>query len=204
MPLALYLIRHERRNPTDRTFHSPLLPEGQCGAERLAREAMLPHVHVLYTSPFQRCLETLAPFVRRRPRSAPPLRARVEYALYERIAAETEADRLRGEVAFDPENFVHSVPEDSPHRELLDARYTSWLPPHAITWDESVEDVGARAVAFLQHLQREHGAGDELVNVVVVSHLSVLNAMLGRPDEAEFPMGGILRVPSAANVDTQN
>ena len=130
MPVTLFLVRHECRNPLDRTFDSPLLAHGRQRAAQLAH-ALPDNINFCYTSPFRRCLETMDPFMCRATASSP--RARVEYALYERIAAETEEDRRSGQVPFDPHNYVHDVPHDSPHRVWLDDAYESWLPPHAVT-----------------------------------------------------------------------
>ena len=148
MPLTLILVRHERRDALDRTFHSPLLPEGRQGAVRLAQTLCdkVPRVDACYVSPFLRCRETLDPYMqcvgrhRTGPcgqRRAAPFRACAEYALYERVAAETEEDRQQGLVPFDPAGYIETVPEGSPHRAWLDALYTSWLAPEAVRWDES-------------------------------------------------------------------
>lgn len=197
MPLALYFVRHERRHPLDRTFHSPLLLEGQRGARLLAASLskIQPRVHVLYSSPFRRCLETWGPFLEQS-QTVPPLQVRIENALYERIAAETAADRARGETAFHPARFRETVSRELPHAQFLDTQYESWLPLEAVLWNESVADVQERARAFLEHVRRTHVPthSTDVINVVIVTHLSVLNAMLDRPDDAEFPMGCVHRV----------
>ena len=46
----------------------------------------------------------------------------------------------------------------------------------------------ARVTAFRVHLTNVHAPED---NVLMVSHLSAVNALLGRTDDATFPMGGV-------------
>lgn len=73
-------------------------------------------------------------------------------------------------------------------------------------YGERESDVNTRARELLSHLRQVHtmvsakdtyGDVEEAVEedvVVLVTHQSVINAMLGRDDGAEFPMGGVIEV----------
>ena len=165
--MKVILLRHEKRSADDATFHSPLTAQGMHDAIEVVTpqllEAGITHV---YTSPLLRCLQTLHPLCSR----SPPLAGRVreEYALYERVRAATgyERDTYRQRVgpAFAP---------------LVDPTYEPCVQLDNVGFDESDADVAARARLFREHL---HSAHHEHDTVLVVTHLSVVNALLGRDD----------------------
>lgn len=73
-------------------------------------------------------------------------------------------------------------------------------------YGERESDVNTRANELLWHLRQVHTTAsakdtygdvkDDVKDdvVVLVTHRSVINAMLGRDDGAEFPMGGVIEV----------
>ena len=187
--MRLYLLRHERRAGHDRTFHSPLLPDGLMRAADLA-SAIETEVGdtqcYIYSSPFVRCLQTIAPYARRNSK-----KVRREYALYERITA-AEKDCADNVVNFYPNNFIHDIERTNPLHALLDLSYESRLSQNNITWDETVSHVACRARPFCDDILRTHG--HENCAVILVSHMSIVNTILNRDDGAAFPMGGLVRV----------
>ena len=192
--MRLYVLRHERRAGHDRTFDSPLLPEGVARAEALAttieNEIGDDTTCYIYSSPFVRCLQTIKPYVHRSSN-----KVRCEYALYERITA---AEDGCGEnvVNFDPSNYLRGIAPSDPLHSLIDPSYESWLAPSDIQWDEQVAHVARRATAFRSYVLHTHC--DEDCAVVLVSHMSTVNTILNREDHAAFPMGGLVRVDIAS------
>ena len=179
--MRLYVLRHAQRAPDDPTFDSPLLPEGQETATELAtklKTSCPPFTH-LYTSPFLRCVQTIAPYCQASERVV-----RVEHALYEYI---------RADAGHDPVAFRRSW-EQGTHPELdacVDRTYASWWPLTALTYDESETTMRRRVRAFVAHLREQHAADDV---VLLVTHLSAINAILDRPDETDCAMGSVVEV----------
>ena len=200
----IFVLRHEQRSSQDATFHSPLLAVGQQrAAEQVVETLRSLSVTHLYTSPFLRCLQTIAPFCRTTGDTAacttmanvgrcPPsrLRLRREFALYERITLETGR----------PNSFRHDVRSGDPYHDLLDPTYVSHWPLENLQWSESEDDVRARATSFLQFCTQHHAAHDV---VVLVTHRSVVNALLGREPEEPFPMGQLEEICSLVGDPTE-
>ena len=200
MPPTLCLMRHEERDLRDPTFFSPLTLHG---AARASHEVLNTidttvnevtqgsgRVKWIYVSPFLRCVQTAAPFARRE-----GLALRRDFALYERVHAPESPD-VR---CFDSSDFRHDLPDDHELRALFDATYKSSVPIEcAGAWNEDVDAIRTRATAFMTHLWALHcvdddasgtGTGDDIV--LVITHLSVVNAMRGAPDDAPLDMGGM-------------
>lgn len=182
--MRLFVLRHEKRDPVDPSFASPLLPAGHADAARLATTlcATCPTFTHVYSSPFPRCVQTIAPYC-----VATGTRVRCEYALYERIQADAGHDRDAFRLPWTPGVY----PELD---ACVDTRATSWGSLDAVTWGETETAVRARTQAFVAHLHATHRAEDV---VLLVTHLSVLNAVRGAADDAAFPMGGVVEVHSA-------
>lgn len=181
--MRLFVLRHAERAADDATFASPLLPQGEATAAALATTLAADHprfTHV-YTSPFLRCVQTLAPYC-----AATTARTvRVDNALYEWI---------RGDAGHDPTHHQRAWPWGThPHLDAhLDASYASWWPLAAIPYDESEEAMRTRVRAFRAHLEEVHSPDDV---VLLVTHLSAINALLHRADEAPFAMGHCQELP---------
>ena len=169
---TIYGLRHEER-PEDPGYFTHLTATGARNSLQLGKS--LPAFTHVYTSPFVRCLETIEPFCLRR-----GVMARREFALYER----TEDPR------FTPANYlVDVVPQDQ--TDIVDPNYESFLAPVGVRRNETAAQVRERAQGLLAHLREAHGPGDK---VLLVSHMSVINGLLGRPDASPLEMGQLVRI----------
>ena len=176
--MRILLLRHCHRDHEDPTFASPLTVEGTICAESLIHS--LPHFDYVYTSPFLRCLQTLAPVCWDRSK-----RARVDHGLYERVHLTDTAKK------FDPTDFRHTAAtagESSVFSPIIDHTYESGKPLSEIQYGETPEDVERRADAFIARVKSVHAHEPHAV-ILVVTHLSVINAMRGLPDDAPLGMG---------------
>ena len=202
--MRLFLIRHEARTPNDPTFWSPLTPTGLRNAlYQMAPElqTVIQPTHI-YTSPLLRCIQTVAPYCAVNRRKGV---LRCDYGLFERVrgppsplASGANDDIHEREKHFDPNTFRTQRVTDCPHyahlHPFVDTTYTSSCSPDAVAYGETAEDVGRRARAFVSHLRQVHPSAHSNDRVVLVTHRSVINALLGREDEEEFPMGGVVEV----------
>jgi broad specificity phosphatase PhoE len=208
--MRLFLIRHEARTPNDPTFWSPLTPTGLRNAlYQMAPElqTVIQPTHI-YTSPLLRCIQTVAPYCAVNRRKGV---LRCDYGLFERVrgppsplasgasgASGASDDIHEREKPFDPNTFRTQRVTDHPHyahlHPFVDTTYISSCSPDSVAYGETAEDVGRRARAFVSHLRQVHSSAHSNDRVVLVTHRSVINALLGREDEEEFPMGGVVEV----------
>ena len=178
--MRLFALRHAERAPEDPTFDSPLLPEGHATAEALASSPSCPHFTHVYTSPFQRCLQTIAPLCAQ----CPSMPLRIEHALYEYMRADAGHDNATWRRTWTPGQCAAVDAH-------IDRAYTSWWPLASLEYGETEEVMRARATAFREHLAHVHGPDDV---VLLVTHLSVVNALRDQPDEAACPMGTLVEL----------
>jgi broad specificity phosphatase PhoE len=178
--VRLFVLRHEKRSPSDATFEASLTEKGTQNAQTLALKLAdhVPSFTHIYSSPFLRCLQTIAPFCRRQ-----QMCVRRDFALYERMSkATTPRDNSA--------HFRLDVVPSHPLYHLLDTQYlsSSSIPLDAIQPEESVAEVQARATIFATFVQQHHSAHDV---VLAVTHMSVVNALLHRADNAPYAMGAL-------------
>ena len=178
--MRLFALRHAERAPDDPTVDSPLLPEGHATAAALALSTSCPRFTHVYTSPFLRCLQTIAPLCAQ----CPTLSLRIEHALYEYMRADAGHDPATWRRTWTPGQCA-AVDEH------IDRAYTSWWPLAALEYGETEAVMRARATAFRAHLADAHGPDDV---VLLVTHLSVVNALREQSDEAPCPMGTLVEL----------
>jgi broad specificity phosphatase PhoE len=166
--MKIILLRHEKRNLADASFASPLLPRGEVAATTSLPLALtkLGVTHV-YASPFTRCMQTIRPFCTTNANFECSVRC--DFGLYERI---------RESSGFQKRTYQNAVHSD--FQDMVDATYQSSRPLARIKWNETVDDVRHRAKLFLRYVSQSHSNADVLL---VVTHLSVANALLQRTDD---------------------
>jgi 2,3-bisphosphoglycerate-dependent phosphoglycerate mutase len=107
MTRRLYLIRHAQSMPSETIHHTrwPLSPRGIRQAEALV-DLLLPlEIEELYSSPFPRCLQTIAPFSRRA-----GLPVTIDEGLRERLLSETPIHGLEPIWVKSWEDFAFALP----------------------------------------------------------------------------------------------
>lgn len=180
--MRLYVLRHAVRAADDPTFDSPLLLEGHIIAENLSEvlSNIKPRITHIYSSPFLRCIQTIAPFCFT---SKQTPTVRLEHALYEyiRLDAGHDPDLFRRDWKFG----IHSQLDT-----CLDTSYRSWYKLSDIGCND-LEVLKKRVIEFRHYLENTHDKDDV---VLLVTHLSVLNVLRHEPDDTPFDMGGILEI----------
>ena len=195
--MRVLVLRHEKRNEHDPTFWSPLIEEGHINANDILVPRLNDHypdfTHI-YTSAFVRCLQTIVPYCQQ---TNIETRLKIEHGLYERIVDDGGHDPINFRQTWSLEHTPSLNKNQIDTYEMLnsyvDTTYTSWWPIERIYYGESVEAVQLRATSLLTHLQTIHNKDDV---VLLVTHRSIVNAMLGKSDDNPFPMGGIAEVHS--------
>jgi 2,3-bisphosphoglycerate-dependent phosphoglycerate mutase len=171
----LFLVRHGtvdfdardfRTSPRGRQWDPPLGPEGRDQAAALAaRLAQMPPPAVVVSSPFRRCLQTIAP-----------------YAEPGGLAVTTDEDV--GEVfigEWEGLSFEEIISED----EELARRFREQEAMFALApGGESGPDLRRRVVPAIERIVERHSHGD----VLMVTHGGVINAYLGHLLRIEHDM----------------
>ena len=155
--MTVYVLRHEKRDPSDPRFHSPLTPDGLRGAEKLATTLSALNIGIVYTSPFLRAVQTAYPFCKTHGHCM-----FVDHALYESLDSPL----------FDASNSQHTW-HDLPaaYHATIDADYASTCG--SVPLRETFGQVCDRVHPFVRALRDRHH-GD---NVVLVTHLTTANAI---------------------------
>jgi len=111
-PPKVFVLRHEKRDPTDPRFFTHLTEEGMMDAAKTVSDNL--HdlgITKIYASPFLRVLQTVEPFARRK-----GLLVRVDYSLYEHPEPNDEP------VTALPAEFYERFPIDAAFASTLDGK----------------------------------------------------------------------------------
>ena len=111
-PPKVFVLRHEKRDPTDPRFFTHLTEEGMVDAAKTVSDNL--HdlgITKIYASPFLRVLQTVEPFARRK-----GLLVRVDYSLYEHPEPNDEP------VTALPAEFHERFPIDAAFASTLDGK----------------------------------------------------------------------------------
>ncbi|KAK3275878.1 hypothetical protein CYMTET_16017 [Cymbomonas tetramitiformis] len=170
--LRLFALRHQKRNPEDGSFLSPLLEAGV----RDAKEVNAPQLAMLqptqiYSSPYLRVLQTLEPFlIQDRANLNNTGRVKVEYSLYEHNDQDYS----------DKSHNLHpakTVPDAWHQRFHIDSSYGSYLAPEELVeYNSTQEKVHFRVKRFVKHLLEEYHGTSEVI--LLVSHQNIVHSLL--------------------------
>jgi len=163
--MQIILLRHEKRNIDDATFDSPLTEDGKLTATTsLILELNKYNITHIYASPFTRCLETIEPFA-----NSNGLKIRCDNGLYERVQSNS---------GFVESTYKRTV--NDTFVNIVDLEYHSSKSLDSVRFNETVLDVQQRSKSFLNYILQAHSNNDILL---IVTHLSVANAILNRNDD---------------------
>lgn len=188
--MRIFVLRHEARSEEDPSFWSPLTTQGMRNsmfnvAPILQKDIQPSHI---YTSPLLRCVQTVAPFcaINKKENTL-----KCEPSLFERVRGTLNTGETKTfcQDTFRNQNVLHMSVYSHLH-PYIDKEYVPFAPSSVVGWGETETDVMKRASAFLQHVRSIHG-DDPDACILLVTHRSVVNALFGRDDDAEFPMGHV-------------
>jgi broad specificity phosphatase PhoE len=170
--MKIYILRHEERNIEDATFCSPLTPNGFNNSKKLATTLKEYNMTHIFTSPFLRTLQTIEKYCK-----IENTKAYREFALYEFM------DSCIGT----PNNYLFDVPNE--YQSIIDL---SFYKMEDIQWNDSFDIIKKRVQSFIEYLQKSNFIKDkENANILLVTHMSIVNALLNKESEDYYPMGHI-------------
>ncbi len=182
----IVLLRHEKRGE-DPSFNSILTPDGKQNLQSLPKrlQTMGFNPTTIYSSPYLRCLETGQPFLKNS-----QLRLNVENSLAEWFNPKDKHNNYSiPRTLTSQENKLYHVNDE----------YFSFLKQDFFLENESWNCCQERTHSFLEFLEKKYGNTED--NILIISHLSVLNAICQnvghqRDSEEWFEMGSLVKLSS--------
>lgn len=174
--IEVIMFRHAPRS-SDPTYFSPLTIQGHQCAQNLSASLAQFSPMDLYSSPFLRCLQTIAPLAQKT-----NTKIRMDLALSELLADR----RFSGFKMPDPtsvdiirtiEELDSSMSHPTPIVPHLDLNYRSCINPESICFPESFSSLSRRVETFLHHLVRLYSHSPNQ-RVAVCTHMHAINAAI--------------------------
>tara|TARA_Y200000002_G_C22646329_1_gene649287 strand:+ start:933 stop:1463 length:531 start_codon:yes stop_codon:yes gene_type:complete len=173
--MKIYILRHEERDVNNPSFLSPLTENGLQNAKQLALKLKEYNITHIFTSPFLRTLQTIRDYCKLENK-----KAYREFSLYEFIDSQIGS----------PNNYLFDVPID--YQDMIDFSYHSFYKMEDIKWDDSYETIKKRVKMFIEYLQNAEIINNkDNANILLVTHMTIVNAILNKEAEEEYPMGKI-------------
>lgn len=179
--MNLYLLRHEKRDLNNPTFYSPLLEVGLENADKLKYLLNKLNINLIFSSPFIRVLQTIEPYCIMKNK-----KVNREFGLYENIDIN---DNDTNQFKFDKNNFRIDVKKDDDKYYLLNEDYNSIVNLEEINYNTTIEN---RVDKFINKIIEQYK--DTIINILIVTHQSIINTILKRNFSDEYPMGQVCQV----------
>ena len=167
--MSIYLLRHEKRFDI-RHFDTDLTDEGHMNAKNLAEKLINMNFDYIFVSPYKRVIQTIEPYLINSNKNVNP-----EYGIYESLHLDTDNSNIR------------EVNEKLFGYKYFDTRYKSCIKMNELKPGESYQDIIDRSSRFVKELSEDIKYKNK--NILIVSHMSVINAILNRDEGAPYEMG---------------
>lgn len=173
--MKIFILRHEKRF-RDHTFFTSLTDEGIEDANFLKNKLLEYKFDEIYSSPYKRTLQTIEPYL-----CEAKKKAKIEYSLNEALTYDN-----------DNSNIKDVNKDDIYGKELIDFNYNSYLSINKLNFPESPEDLINRSSNFLTHIKEKYD--NSAKNILIVSHMSTLNGLLGRDLMDHYRQGMLTKI----------
>ena len=170
--MKIYLLRHEKRF-SSRYFDTDLTPEGKQDADKLVTTLEELNLEYIFISPYKRVVQTIEPYLLKNNLMVNP-----EYGIYESLHLDDTNVNIRD---IDDKLFGY---------QYMNSKYVSSVSKDSLQIGESYSDIKNRSNVFLKSLLNNKELDGK--NILLVCHLSVINAILNRNEHADFDMGKIV------------
>ena len=177
--MKIYLLRHEKRydNPN---FDTDLTQDGFNNAEKLKLELEKLYIDEIYVSPYKRVIQTIEPYLNLPNNWSSPRTDQfinLEYGIYESLHNDKDFKNIR------------ELNDNLYGFKYFNKNYTSLINKDDLQMGETYNDIKERANKFINYLIQNNNKNK---NILVVCHLSVINAILNRDERAKFEMGKLI------------
>tara|TARA_Y100000813_G_C24159186_1_gene351244 strand:+ start:508 stop:1074 length:567 start_codon:yes stop_codon:yes gene_type:complete len=173
--MKIFILRHEKRF-RDHTFFTGLTEEGIQDANCLKNMLLEYKFDEIYSSPYKRTLQTIEPYLYETKK-----KAKIEYSLNEALTYDN-----------DNSNIKDIIKDDIYGKELIDINYKSYLSMNKLIYPESSDNLINRSSSFLEHIKEKYDNSNK--NILLVSHMSTLNGLLGRDLMDHYRQGMLTKI----------
>ena len=167
--MKIFLLRHEKRYDSS-DFDTDLTEEGFKNAEMLSNKLSGINIDLIFCSPYKRVIQTLEPYLK-----SSGMKINLEYGLYESLNPSTNDDNIR------------NLDESLYGFEYADKEYVSSLKKVSLYPGENYTQIKNRVNIFMKNIIGNINLKNK--TILIVSHLSIINAILGRDEEEPYDMG---------------
>lgn len=174
--MRLYLLRHEKRDIHNSRFESPLLVEGLEDAHKLKYKLNDLNINCIYVSPFKRVLQTIKPYC-----DMNNIAVNCEFGLCE-IFNEEDLKLYNITNFFD----INSIKSEY---NILNHSYKSIVKIEDINIQNDSCD---RIDKFMNNIINKYIKTNH--NILIVTHMSVINHILKRDLDIFYPMGSLCEI----------
>jgi len=156
MLCTIYVLRHEQRDLTNPLFDTPLTTYGSTNASGPLLDLLeKKEINVIYCSPFNRCLDTIAPYANKF--NIPVI---VDYNLYEWVCHPLFKNHVIGEVNKEKYQFVKEIRNSD----------------ISILYPESSESRLIRVNSVTENIITTHCEKNS--NILICSHMDILHDII--------------------------
>lgn len=173
--MKIYILRHEKRyDSTD--FDIELNEEGKNDAENLKYTLEKLNFDLIYCSPYRRIIQTIEPYLK-----VSKKKVRIENSMYECLMRNKNVNNIRD----------HTI-DNLYGKEYYDEDYVSFLNVDKLKLGETFYEIKGRTTNFINNLIKKYEHTNK--NILVVSHLTVINALLDRKPYDNYKQGQVVKI----------
>ena len=170
--MKIYLLRHEKRF-NSRFFDTDLTHEGKEDAKKLVTKLEELNLDHIFISPYKRVIQTIEPYLKKSNLMVNP-----DYGIYESLHLDETDINIR---EIDDKLYGY---------QYMNTNYIPSVSKNSLKIGESYSDIKKRCQVFLKNLLDNKKLVGK--NILIVCHLSVINAILNRDEDNDFDMGKVV------------
>lgn len=170
--MKIYLLRHEKRFD-NRNFNTDLTSEGMKNADNLVTLLEGLDLDHIFVSPYKRVIQTIEPYLKKTNKKVNP-----EYGIYESLHLDDSNVNIR------------DINDDLYGYEYMNKDYKQYVSKKYLNHGESYLDIKNRSGKLIKNLISDNNFINN--NILLVCHLSVINAILDRDECSDFDMGKLV------------
>ena len=170
--MKIYLLRHEKRFD-NRNFNTDLTSDGMKNADNLVTILEGLDLDHIFVSPYKRVIQTIEPYLKKTNKKVNP-----EYGIYESLHLDDSNVNIR------------DINDDLYGYEYMNKDYKQCVNKKDLNHGESYLDIKNRSGKLIKNLISDNNFINN--NILLVCHLSVINAILDTDECSDFDMGKLV------------
>lgn len=181
--MKIYLLRHEKRFD-NRNFDTDLTNEGMNSAKNLVKTLESLNLDDIFVSPYKRVIQTIEPYLKKNNKKVKP-----EYGINESLHLDDSNINIR------------DINDNLYGYEYMDKDYRQCVNKEELNYGETYLDIKNRSGKFIKKLISNNNFVNS--NILLVCHLSVINAILDRNEFSDYSMGKLVLFYDSGYITTE-